>query len=54
MVLSILDNMSYGVTVLKGEAKSVCLLDLPLDAGNITKVVDVRSVICIVIVMLER
>jgi hypothetical protein len=33
--------MFYGVTVLEGEAK----LDLPLDAGKITKVVDVRSVL---------
>jgi hypothetical protein len=37
-------KMSYGVTVLDGEAKRVCLLGLPLEAGNITKVVDVRSV----------
>jgi hypothetical protein len=37
--------MSYGVTVLEGEAESVCLFDLPLDVGNITKVVDVRSVL---------
>jgi hypothetical protein len=37
--------MSYGVTVLEGEIKSLCLLDLPLDAGDITKVVDVRSVL---------
>jgi hypothetical protein len=35
--------MSYGVTVLEGEAKS--LIDLPLNVGNITKVVDVRSVL---------
>jgi hypothetical protein len=38
-------NMFYGVTVLEGEAKSVCLLDLPSDTGNITKVVVVRSVL---------
>ena len=38
-------NMFYGVTVLEGEAKSVYLLDLPLDAGNVTKVVGVRSVL---------
>jgi hypothetical protein len=37
--------MSYSLTVLEGEAKSVCLLDLPLEAGNIMKVVDVRSVL---------
>jgi hypothetical protein len=43
--------ISYGVTVLEGEAKNVCLLDLPLDAGNITKVVDVRAYCN---VMLER
>jgi hypothetical protein len=42
-----IDIMSYGLTVLEGEAKSVwyCLLDLPLDAGNITKVAEVRSVL---------
>jgi hypothetical protein len=37
--------MFYSVTVLEGEAESVCLLDLPLDAGNITKIVDVGSVL---------
>jgi hypothetical protein len=31
--------------LLESEAESVCLLDLPLDAGNITKVVDVRFVL---------
>jgi hypothetical protein len=39
------ENVLYGVTVLQGEAKSVCLLDLPFESGNITKVVDVRSVL---------
>jgi hypothetical protein len=47
MVAIINNDMFYGVTVLESEAKSVCLVDLPLDAGHtcITKEVDVRSVL---------
>jgi hypothetical protein len=33
-------NIFYGATMLEGEAKSVHLLDLSSDTGNITKVVD--------------
>jgi hypothetical protein len=39
-------NMFYGITMLEGEAKRVCLLDMPLDAGNIMKEVDMRSDYC--------
>jgi hypothetical protein len=37
--------MSNGENVLESESKSVSLLDLPLDVGNITTEVDVRSVL---------
>jgi hypothetical protein len=37
--------MSYGITMLEGEAKVYRLFDLSLNTRNITKVVDVRSVL---------
>jgi hypothetical protein len=44
-------NMSYGVTVLEGEAKSVFTY-LSMNKGNGSQVVDVRLVYCDVMLFL--